>query len=521
MIKISDKDLTIDELVQVARGYVPVMLCDDIKEGILRSREVVDSMVNERQVVYGITTGFGSLAKTVIEPEAVQELQRNLIVSHACGVGDALPEDVVRAMILLRAKSLAWGHSGVRLVLIERLLDLLNKRVTPIVPEKGSLGASGDLCPLSHMVLPLIGEGEAIYEGERLNGALAMRLAGIETITLEAKEGLALNNGTQCMTAVGALAVYDAWNLLETAEKAAALTLEALNGRVDALDERIHALRRHSGQRISAALILEYTKGSTFINNSKPSRDGDFRIQDAYALRCVPQVHGASRDSLTHITQIVEQEMNSVTDNPLIVGNEAISGGNFHGQPVALVMDFLGIALAELANISERRLERLLNDNLSNGMPSYLIAEKEKKGLHSGFMIVQYTAASLVSENKVLAHPACVDSIPSSNSQEDHVSMGTIAARKAAQILENVMQVIAMELLVAAQAVDLRRKRGEWSNPESEKPKWFGPERPTDLGQTTEKVYNKIRTKVAPLQKDRILAPDIAAVAELIRAEVF
>jgi histidine ammonia-lyase len=534
VVIISDKDLTIRELIAVAREFAPVALDEAVKENVNRSRAAVEAMVASKEVVYGITTGFGSLAKTAIDPEDVQELQHNLIVSHAVGVGEALPCDVVRAMLLLRAKSLAWGYSGVRLVLIERLIEMLNKRVTPIVPEKGSLGASGDLCPLSHMVLPLIGEGEAIFEDMHLSGAEAMRRAGIKTLRLEAKEGLALNNGTQCMTAIGALAVHDAWNLLETAEIAAAMSLEALNGRIDAFDERIHRLRRHSGQQKSAALMLKYTEGSTFINKSTAERsapDGssadkqvDFRIQDAYALRCIPQVHGASRDSLTHITGIIEQEMNSVTDNPLIFEDnfkrEAIAGGNFHGQPVALVMDFLAIAISELANISERRLERLLNDNLSNGLPVYLIVEAEKRGLHSGFMIVQYSAAALVSENKVLAHPASVDSIPSSNSQEDHVSMGTIAARKAAQILENSTQVIAMELLAAAQAVDMRRIRPDWSREGSQKPIWLGVT-PTALGQATEKAYNTIRAKITPMWKDRIIAPDIAAVAALIRSFAF
>jgi len=515
MIKISDKELTIAELVQVARVNVPVVLCDSVKEKIIASRNAVEKMLEEKRIVYGITTGFGSLANKAIDQNDVEELQRNLIISHATGVGKPLPEDVVRAMMLLRAKSLSQGHSGVRIELIEALLAMLNKNVVPFVPEKGSLGASGDLCPLSHMVLPLLGEGKAYFEGKLMSGKDAMKAASIDIITLQAKEGLALNNGTQCMTAVGALTVHDAWNLLENAEKVAALSLEALNGRIDAFDEGIHRLRRHSGQRESAELMIKHTKGSTFINKSMPNREGNFRVQDAYALRCIPQVHGATRDSLAHISRIVEQEMNAVTDNPLIFDDEAISGGNFHGQPVALVMDFLGIAMAEIANISERRTERMVNDALSNGLPAYLADTRAGAGLHSGFMIVQYAAAALVSENKVLAHPASVDSIPSSNNQEDHVSMGTIAARKAAEIIENVLQVIAMEALTAAQAIDLRRIKADWSK---DKDKWFG-ESTEKLGEYSMQVYEKIRIKasVAAMLKDRVIAPDIAAVADILR----
>jgi len=513
MIIISNEDMTIAQLVDVARNHAVVGLCESVKQKIISSRKAVEKMLDEKRIVYGITTGFGSLANKAIDQADVEELQKNLIISHATGVGNPLPEDVVRAMILLRAKSLSQGHSGVRLELVEALLALLNKNVVPVVPEKGSLGASGDLCPLSHMVLPLLGEGEAFFEGERMDGVTAMEKAGIKIITLQAKEGLALNNGTQCMTAVGALALHDARNLLANAEKIAALSLEALNGRIDAFDERIHGLRRHIGQQLSAKLMIEYTKGSTFINTSTPNREGNFRVQDAYALRCIPQVHGATRDTLAHVSRIIEQEINAVTDNPLIFDDQAISGGNFHGQPVALVMDFLGIAMAEIANISERRTERMVNDALSNGLPAYLADTRNDAGLHSGFMIVQYAAAALVSENKVLAHPASVDSIPSSNNQEDHVSMGTIAARKAAEIIENVLQVVAMEALTAAQAIDLRRIKPDWSERGD---KWFGVGT-EKLGENSEKVYKAIREKVPAMLKDRVVAPDIAAVANILR----
>ncbi|MCL2565592.1 MAG: histidine ammonia-lyase [Defluviitaleaceae bacterium] len=520
-----NKELTLKELVSVARYYAKVELSKEAKEAIELSRKVVDHMVSQKRIVYGITTGFGSFSTTVIDSEEdIRKLQHNLIESHACGVGELLTEEVVRAMMLLRVKSLSFGHSGIRLSTVEKLVEMLNKNLTPLVPEKGSLGSSGDLCPLSHMALPLLGKGEAYFKGERLDGKTAMERANIDIIQLEAKEGLALNNGTQCMTAIGALTVYDALHLLEVAEMTAALTLEALNGRIDAFDPGIHTLRRHEGQQISAALMRKYTNSSTFLNNSISDSKKSIRVQDAYALRCIGQVHGASRDAVNYVKGAVEREMNAVTDNPLIFIEEgfenarAISGGNFHGQPVALAFDFLAIALAELANISERRIERMMNDSSSNGLPAYLTEGSEKGGLNSGFMIVQYTAASLVSENKVLAHPASVDSIPSSNNQEDHVSMGTIAARKAANILENVCQVIGMELLCAAQAVDLRRLQKDWRRECSDKPGWIG-EEPSELGDTTSKLYNKVRNIVPAMMDDRVIAPDIADVAKLVKSE--
>ena len=483
-------NLTLADLVAVARQGASVSLADDLLPLIASSRETVEAMIAADRVVYGINTGFGKFAEITISPQETAELQHNLIVSHACGVGDPLPVGVVRAMLLLRANSLAQGYSGVRLSTIEALLALLNEGITPVVPEKGSLGSSGDLCPLSHMVLPLLGLGEAWYQGECLPGAVALQRAGLQPVTLAAKEGLALNNGTQCMTAIGALAVYDALQLMEVAEISASLSLEALEGRLDAFDPRIHQLRRQPGQIRSAQRQLENTAGSTYV--SQPPHP---RVQDAYALRCIPQVHGASRDAIAYAQQVIEREMNAVTDNPLVFAetSEAISGGNFHGQPVALAMDFLGIAIAELANIAERRLERLVNPALSNGLPAFLAPHS---GLHSGFMILQYSAAALVSENKILAHPASVDSIPSSGNQEDHVSMGTIAARKAAMILENTRQVLAMEILAASQAIDLRP--------------------PKTLGAETQKLYNRVRTVVPAMLTDRVISPDIKAVAELI-----
>jgi len=371
---------------------------------------------------------------------------------------------------------------------------MLNRKVHPIIPEKGSLGASVDLAPLAHMVLVMIGEGEAIYNGVRMSGRKAMDNAGIPTVTLVAKEGLALINGTQVMTSIGALALHDAINLSKISDIAAALTIEALNGITDAMDPRVHIARGHVGQIKSAANLLRLLEGSFMT-----SKQGQRRVQDPYSLRCTPQIHGATKDSLLFIKEKVEIEMNAATDNPIIFPDEedVISGGNFHGQPIALPMDFLGIALSELANISERRLERLVNPSLSNGLPAFLTS---KGGVNSGFMIVQYSAASLVSENKVLAHPASVDSIPSSANQEDHVSMGTIAARKAMEILKNARKVIAMELMAACQAIDLRGK--------------------DKLGKGTEVAYKTLRREVRELNEDRIMYLDINKSEDIIRTNV-
>jgi histidine ammonia-lyase len=417
-------NLTIEDVVNVARYNYQVELSEQAIENVNKSRKLVDRFVDEERVVYGITTGFGKFSDVVISKEEAQQLQRNLIISHSCGVGDPLDEEIVRATMLLRANALSKGFSGIRLSTLNTLVEMLNKKVHPVIPEKGSLGASGDLAPLSHMVLVLLGEGEAFYNGKRLSGKEAMQLAEISTVELTSKEGLALINGTQVMTAIGALTVYDSVRLSKLADIAASLTIEALNGIVTAFDEKVHNVRPHLGQINTARNLLKILDNSNMTTNQ-----GDIRVQDAYVLRCLPQIHGASKDAIEYVKEKVNIEINSATDNPLIFENveQVISGGNFHGQPMALSFDFLGIALSELANVSERRLERLVNPALS-GLPAFLV---EKGGLNSGFMIVQYSAASLVSENKVLAHPASVDSIPSSANQEDHVSMGTIAARKA------------------------------------------------------------------------------------------
>lgn len=486
---ITGNDLTLEEVVDVCRNYIKIELSDLAVERILESRKVVDDFVENEDIVYGITTGFGKFSDVTISKEESKTLQRNLIISHAVGAGKPFDTEVVRGIILLRINNLAKGYSGARLETIQTMIQMLNKRLHPIVPEKGSLGASGDLAPLSHVVLPMIGLGQAEYMGTLMAGDAAMKLAGIPTIELTSKEGLALINGTQVMTALGALTLYDSLNILKVADMAAALSFEAHMGVINALDQRIHQVRPHKGQIDTARIMLELLNGSKMTTSQ-----GVIRVQDAYSLRCVPQVHGASKDAISYVKERVEIEINSVTDNPIIFPetNEGISGGNFHGQPMALSFDFLGIALSELANISERRIERLVNPSLS-GLPAFLV---DYGGLNSGFMIVQYSAAALVSENKILAHPASVDSIPSSANQEDHVSMGTIAARKAKEILENVRRVLAMEIMCTCQGIDLRGNKG--------------------LGKGTERVYQEVRKVIPMLKEDRPLYEDINKCEELI-----
>jgi histidine ammonia-lyase len=491
MIILKPQGLSLLEVVQVARQGAKVVLSEELKAKINQSRQLVEKMIEEKRVVYGITTGFGKFATVTIGPEDTRALQHNLIVSHAVGVGQPLPEETVRAMMLLRAYSLSRGYSGIRLSTIQTLLDALNAGIHPVVPEKGSLGSSGDLAPLSHMILPLMGLGEAFYQGKRMSGEEALSLVGLKPVVLEAKEGLALNNGTQCMTAIAALVVTDGEKLVKAADIIAALSMEALNGMPSAFDPRIHQIRNHPGQIETAANMLHLLEGSEYTAPKDHPR-----VQDAYALRCIAQVHGPIKEALAYAKQVVEREINGVTDNPLIFldTEEAISGGNFHGEPIALALDFIGIAFSELANISERRLERLVNPALSNGLPAFLTT---KGGVNSGFMIVQYSAAALVSENKILAHPASVDSIPSSANQEDHVSMGTIAARKAAQIVDHAAHVLAMELLAACQGIDLRG--------------------PRKLGAGTEPTYRKLRSQIAMLVEDRVMYQDIHCAVRLIR----
>lgn len=488
IIYIEGNNLTLEELMMVARHNYKVELTQEAREKILASRKIVEDIVDNNKVAYGITTGFGKFADITISQEDCKILQKNLIFSHACGYGENFSREIVRAVMLLRANALSKGYSGVRLETLETLLEMLNKGLHPCIPEKGSLGASGDLAPLAHMVLPMLGEGEAEYSGEILSGREAMDKAGIKIVELTAKEGLALINGTQVMTAVGALALKEGINLLKLSDIAAALTLEALRGIKDAFYLDLHNLRPHAGQITTSENILKLIEGSTHI-----TKQGEFRVQDAYTLRCIPQVHGASKDAVNYVQDKLNIEMNSVTDNPIIISEGmVISGGNFHGQPMALAFDFLGIAVAELGNISERRLERLINYQL-NDLPAFLV---KKGGLNSGFMITQYAAASLVSENKILAHPASVDSIPSSANQEDHVSMGTIAARKALNIAENVKRVIATELMAACQAIDFRQN--------------------LNLGKGTEVAYKTIREHIDFIEEDKVMYKELDKCTELI-----
>jgi histidine ammonia-lyase len=484
--------MTLADLVAAARDRAKVKLTPESEKKIRQTRKLVDQWVAEGKTIYGVTTGFGALSDVAISRKDTRQLQKNILMSHAAGVGKPLDEDAVRAIMALRIKDLARGHSGIRLETVEHLIALLNWGVYAVVPEKGSVGASGDLAPLAHLALVLLGLGEAFYKGQRMTGKQVLSKCGLKPIHLEAGEGLALVNGTQVMTAIGGLAVYDAMRLCKLTDIAAAMSLEVLMGSRTEFNARIHQVRPHPGQSASADNMERMTRNSEIIS----SHEDCSRIQDAYTLRCSPQVHGASKDAIQYCRNVIETEMNSSTNNPLIFpeSQDFLLGGNFHGQPIALGMDFLSMAVAELANISERRIERLVNPMLS-GLPAFLVSDG---GLNSGFMIAQYTAAALVSENKVLCHPASVDSIPTSANKEDHVSMGTISARQCREIIDNTEDVIAIELLCAAQALDL-----------------FTNLKP---GEGTLLAYNVIRKSVSNLEADRILSNDIAAMKALIRS---
>jgi len=497
-VQVDGETLTIEDVVEVAYGRARVSIPESVKVKVKKSRRLLEGLLEKGETIYGVNTGFGALSNTQISREELKQLQTNLIRSHAVGVGETLGIEIVRAAMLLRANTLAKGYSGVRIEVLETLVEMLNKGVHPIIPAKGSVGASGDLAPLSHMVLVLMGEGEAEYKGEVLSGKEAMEKAGIKPVQLDFKEGIALNNGTQLMTAIAALTVHKAENLIKTAEIAAALSMEALLGVSDALDEKIHKVRPHAGQAITAKNMRTLIEGSKLVQTGKEAIVKTGRPHDAYSLRCAPQVLGAARDAIAYARKVVETEINSATDNPLVFPEEGVclSGGNFHGQPIAIAMDMLGIALTMVGNISERRIARLLDEKLNNGLPAFLIPPQAKKGLNSGLMTVQYTAAALASENKVLAHPACVDSIPTSANFEDFVSMGTTAAQKAAKILENTEYITAIELLCAAQAIEYR-----------------GPE---NLGKGTRKAYIAIRKTVPPLRGDRVLGKDIEKIKQAI-----
>jgi histidine ammonia-lyase len=470
-----------------------------VKARVKKSREILEKMVEKGQIIYGVNTGFGALSNVKIRPQEIRQLQFNLIRSHSAGVGKPLSTDIVRALMLLRANTLAKGYSGIRLETLETLVEMLNKGVHPIIPAKGSVGASGDLAPLSHMVLVLMDEGKAEYQGKIVSGKEAMERAGIKPVHLEFKEGIGLNNGTQLMNAIAALTVHDAENIVKTAEVAAALTLEALLGVSDAFDEKIQKVRPHKGQAITAKNIRELIAGSKLTQKGKEAIEKLGRPHDAYSLRCTPQVFGAARDAIEYTKKVVEIEINSATDNPLVFAEEktCLSGANFHGQPISLAMDILGMSLTMIGNISERRTARLLDEKLNNGLPAFLIPPEDKKGVSSGLMTLQFTAAALASENKILAHPACTDSIPTSANFEDFVSMGVTAAQKTMQILENTEYIIAIELLCATQAVEFR-----------------GPEK---LGKGTKTAYATLRKAVPMLKEDRVLSEDIEKAKQMVK----
>ena len=498
-LTISGTDLKVDDVVAVARDGRSVTLDSTILPRLQRSRAAVEQLVREERVVYGITTGFGRFKDKIISAAETRQLQLNLVRSHAVGVGPDLPEAVVRAMLLVRANTLAMGYSGVRPELVQLLLAMLNKRVHPRIPAQGSLGASGDLAPLAHLSLVVIGEGEAYYEGELVDGRIALTRAGLTPLELEAKEGLALLNGTSFMVGMGALLVRRAINLALTADTAACLSLEALYGTARAYDERVHAIRPHPRQIDCAAYLRRLLAGSQFLRGAD-----SLNVQDPYTLRCVPQVHGAVRDAIAYARWVIDIELNAVNDNPIIFVDDetneidVISAGNFHGEPIAIAMDYMKLALTELGNMSERRSARLVDAD-SNGriLPMFLT---EQGGLESGFMMVHYTAAALASENKVLVHPASADSIPTSANVEDHVSMGATAVRQVAQILDHVETIVAIELLLAAQGVDFRKRA-------------LGVDQ---LGKGTAAAYDLIRQQVPFVQNDTILYPYMEQVRRLV-----
>jgi histidine ammonia-lyase len=515
-IVLDGASLTFEQVLAAAYGTPNeprVLLSDAAKENVRRSAKAVEILLERGEIAYGITTGFGAFKDKIISREEVELLQRNIIVSHSVGVGNSFDVPTTRAIMLIRANTLARGFSGIRLETLELLIEFLNRGVHPIIPEKGSLGASGDLAPLAHCALPLIGEGEALVDGEKFSGKEALEKVGLQPIVLAAKEGLALTNGTTIMTALGVLQVARAKYLANAADVSGCLSLEALNGTMSAFDERIHALRPHPRQIKCAGNLRNILEGSEFVRGFDPTN-----VQDAYTLRCIPQVHGACLDAIDYAEWVVNLELNAVTDNPLIFVSspevaenreaeinsenlkiEVISGGNFHGEPLAIAFDYLAIALTELGNISERRIMRL-TDEASNAhvLPAFLT---EHGGLNSGFMIVQYTAAALCTENKVLAHPASVDTIPTSANTEDHVSMGATSALKLKNITDNLEQILALELFSAAQAVDFRRQK-------------IGSDK--KLGKKTQVIYEAIREKIPFIERDTTMKPFIETISQMV-----
>lgn len=490
-VVLDGKSLTIDSLMSVTRGHAPVSASQDAMKNVVSSRALVDRLVAEGRPMYGINTGFGKFSDVAISEDEINLLQINLILSDAAGVGAPLPTDVVRGMLVMRANSLLNGFSGVRPVIVETILAMVNKGVHPIVPEKGSVGSSGDLCPLAHMVLPMLGLGEAEYKGVVMDGGEAMKKAGIPVVELRAKEGLALINGTQCMTSVASHAMADARMVVKAADIIGALTAESLCCIINAYDPRIQSIRMHGGQINVASNMRRLLEGSGYTTHQ-----GEVRMQDSYSLRCIPQIHGASRLAMDYVSSVLENEINAVTDNPVVFvdSGDVFSGGNFHGQPVAIAVDTLGIAVSELGNISERRVAKLIDPALNHGLPAFLV---KTGGVNCGFMIPQYAAAALVSENKVLAHPSSVDSIPTSAGQEDHVSMGTIGARKAAVMVSHTRSVLGIELMSASQAMDLQPQKAK-------------------MGKGTAAAYKVLRDKITFMENDRVLYKDQKIAADLI-----
>src|SRR6266705_2324230 len=492
-MELNGQALTLAEIAAVAFGDLPVQIAPSARPRILASRKVVEDIIARDAAVYGVSTGFGKLSDVRIPPDGLSDLQLNLVRSHACGIGDPLPEAEVRAMMLLRANVLTLGLSGIRFEIIEMLCEMLNRRICPVIPEKGSVGASGDLAPLAHLALSLIGEGESFFQGERLESREALRRAGLQAQHLEAKEGLALLNGTQAMHAVGGLSILRAQRLAIVADVAGAMSLEALKGTPAAFDPRLQQARPHSGQRAVANHLLSLLQGSEI---RESHRKDDPRIQDAYSLRCMPQVHGAVRDALSHCTDVLLIESGSATDNPLVFAEtgDVISGGNFHGAPLGLARDYGAIALTDLMSISERRIDRLVNPDLNEGLPAFLARHP---GTQSGFMIAHVAAVSLLNEAKVLAHPASIDNVPTSGGKEDHVSMGMTAALKLRWIVDLAENLVAIELLAAAEGLEHRH--------------------PLKGGVGVERAFELIRKIAPPLTHDRALSGDVARVAEAVR----
>jgi histidine ammonia-lyase len=507
-VVLNGAELTVADVEAVARGERYATLDPHARARVAEARAVIERLVASGEVVYGVTTGFGSLASTYVSPARARELQQRLLLSHAAGVGEPLPTEVVRAMLLLRANTLALGHSGCRPELIDRLLELLRLRIHPVVPSQGSVGASGDLAPLAHLALPVIGHGQVEVEGEAMPARQALMTAGLDPLELEPKEGLALLNGTQMMSAIGALLLARADRLARTASVAAAISVEALRGTDVAYSAAVQSTRPHPGQVRTAAELRWLLRGSTV---QTAHHGDDHRVQDPYSLRCVPQVHGAARDALDQLRRVLDIELNSATDNPLVFpegGNvpedalatgrgHVISGGNFHGEPIALALDYAKLAIAELGSISERRVALLLDPRLNDGLPAFLGASS---GLDSGLMILQYTAAALASESKTLAHPASADSIPTSANQEDHVSMGSIAARTALAVLEHSERIVGIELICAVQGLDLRLDLQPGTVP----------------GAGVAEAHARVRAVVERLESDREPGPDLEAAFSLV-----